>query len=117
MTAPGSGYMSHHPYPGGLATHVSSNLHITAGICRTYKDVFGCHVDYDTAMAGQALHDIEKPFVFQWQKDGSSRKEYTLAGQGAHHVLSIAESMYRGIPSEVVVGTGLRPRCAFQPKG
>lgn len=29
MTAPGSGYMSHHPYPGGLATHVSSNLHIT----------------------------------------------------------------------------------------
>ena len=84
MTAPGSGYMSHHPYPGGLATHVSSNLHITAGICRTYKDVFGYHVDYDTAMAGQALHDIEKPFVFQWQKDGSSRKEYTLAGQGAH---------------------------------
>lgn len=74
--------MSHHPYPGGLATHVSSNLHITAGICRTYKDVFGYHVDYDTAMAGQALHDIEKPFVFQWQKDGSSRKEYTLAGQG-----------------------------------
>lgn len=103
LTAPGSGYMSHHPYPGGLCTHVCSNLHITQGICRTYKDVFGYDVDYDTAIAGEALHDIEKPFVFQWQKDGSSLKEYTLAGQGAHHVISIAESMYRGIPAEVVV--------------
>lgn len=108
--------MSHHPYPGGLATHVSSNLHITAGICRTYKNVFGCHVDYDTAMAGQALHDIEKPFVFQWQKDGSSRKEYTLAGQGAHHVLSIAESMYRGIPSEVVVAQACAHGAPSNPK-
>lgn len=116
MTAPGSGYMSHHPYPSGLATHVSSNLHITAGICRTYKDVFGYHVDYDTAMAGQALHDIEKPFVFQWQKDGSSRKEYTLAGQGAHHVLSIAESMYRGIPSEVVVAQACAHGAPSNPK-
>ncbi len=116
MTAPGSGYMSHHPYPGGLATHVCSNLHITAGICRTYKDVFGYDVDYDTAMAGQALHDIEKPYVFQWQKDGSSRKEYTLAGQGAHHVLSIAESMYRGIPSEVVVAQACAHGAPSNPK-
>lgn len=116
MTAPGSGYMSHHPYPGGLATHVCSNLHITAGICRTYKDVFGYDVDYDIAMAGQALHDIEKPFVFQWQKDGSSRKEYTLAGQGAHHVLSIAESMYRGIPAEVVVAQACAHGAPSSPK-
>ena len=35
MTAPGSGYMSHHPYPGGLSTHVCSNLHITQGLCQT----------------------------------------------------------------------------------
>ncbi len=103
MTAPGSGYMSHHSYPGGLSTHVDSNLHITVGLCETYKDVFHYDVDYDIAVAGQALHDIEKPFVFQWQEDGSSRKEYTLAGQGAHHVLSIAESMYRGLPAEEIV--------------
>lgn len=103
MTAPGSGYMSHHSYPGGLSTHVDSNLHITVGICETYKDVFHYDVDYDTAVAAQALHDIEKPFVFQWQEDGSSRKEYTIAGQGAHHVLSIAESIYRGMPAEEIV--------------
>ena len=103
MTAPGSGYMSHHSYPGGLSTHVDSNLHITVGLCETYKNVFHYDVDYDIAVAGQALHDIEKPFVFQWQEDGSSRKEYTLVGQGAHHVLSIAESMYRGLPAEEIV--------------
>ena len=103
FTAPGSGYMSHHPYPGGLATHVSANLHITNYICRTYKEVFLYDVDRDTAIAAQALHDIAKPFVFQWQKDGSSLKEYTIAGQGAHHTISLAEVIYRGFPAEEVV--------------
>lgn len=103
MTAPGSGYMSHHPYPGGLATHVDSNLHITVALCKTYQEVFHYNVNYDIAVAAQALHDIEKPFVFQWQPDGSSRKEYTLTGQGAHHVFSIAESIYRGLPADEIV--------------
>ena len=116
MTAPGSGYMSHHPYPGGLATHVDSNLHITVGLCQTYKDVFHYDVDYDIAVAAQALHDIEKPFVFQWQKDGSSRKEYTIGGQGAHHVLSIAESMYRGLPAAEVVAQACAHAAPTGPK-
>lgn len=103
MTAPGSGYGSHHPYPGGLSTHVASNLHITAAICKTYEDVFLYDVHRDIAIAGQALHDIAKPFVFQWQADGTSLKEYTIAGQGAHHVLSLAEVIYRGFPAAEVV--------------
>ena len=103
MTAPGSGYGSHHPYPGGLATHVSANVHITQGLIHTYENVFCYDVDTDIALAGELLHDNMKPFVFQWQKDGSSLKEYTIAGQGAHHVLSIAESMYRGLPPQEVV--------------
>ncbi len=102
-TAPGSGYGSHHPYPGGLATHVNANLHITDYICRTYQEVFLYDVNRDIAIAAQALHDIAKPFVFQWQKDGSSLKEYTIAGQGAHHVISLAEVIYRGFPAEEVV--------------
>ncbi len=116
MTAPGSGYMSHHPYPGGLATHVDSNLHITVGLCQTYKDVFHYDVDYDIAVAAQALHDIEKPFVFQWQADGSSRKEYTIGGQGAHHVLSIAESIYRGLPAAEVVAQACAHAAPTGPK-
>lgn len=102
-TAPGSGYGSHHPYPGGLASHVSTNMHITNYICQTYTEVFLYHVNRDIAMAGQALHDIAKPFVFQWQKDGSSLKEYTIAGQGAHHTISLAEVIYRDFPPEEVI--------------
>jgi len=48
-TAPGSGYGSHHPYPGGLVTHVNANLHITKFICETYSEVFGYDVDNDIA--------------------------------------------------------------------
>lgn len=103
MTAPGSGYGSHHAYPGGLATHVGVNLHITQYICKTYEEVFFYKVHRDIAVAGQALHDIEKPFVFQWQEDGTSLPEYTIAGQGAHHVISLAEVIYRGFPPEEVV--------------
>ncbi|WP_337517955.1 hypothetical protein [Megasphaera sp.] len=55
------------------------------------------------ALAGQLLHDIMKTFVFQWQPRGASLNEYTSAGQGAHQVLSIAESMYRSLPAEEVV--------------
>lgn len=102
-TAPGSGYGSHHPYPGGLATHVNSNMHITKYICQTYEEVFFYSVHRDIAIAGQALHDISKPFVFQWQEDGSSLKEYTIAGQGAHHVIALAEVIYRGFPPDEVV--------------
>lgn len=103
LTAPGSGYMSHHPYPGGLCTHVASNLHITRYICQTYEEIFGYSVHKDIAIAAQALHDIEKPFVFQWQEDGASLKEYPIAGQGGHHVISLAESIYRHVPADVVV--------------
>lgn len=116
MTAPGSGYMSHHPYPGGLVTHVDSNLHITVGICQTYKDVFHYDVDYDTAVAAQALHDIEKPFVFQWQENGASLKEYNIAGQGGHHVLSIAESIYRGMPANEIVAQACAHGAPTGPK-
>lgn len=116
MTAPGSGYMSHHPYPGGLSTHVCSNMHITLGLCDTYHNVFGYDVDYDIALAGQALHDNQKPYVFQWQANGASLKEYTLAGQGAHHVFSIAESMTRGLPAAEVVAQACAHGAPSNPK-
>ena len=103
LTAPGSGYASHHPYPGGLVTHTTANVEILLGIYHAYESVFGYDCDYDVAVAGEILHDLAKPYVFQWTEDGSSLKEYTIAGTGAHHIFSIAESMYRGMPKEVVV--------------
>ena len=117
MTAPGSGYGSHHPYPGGLATHVSANVHITESIVNTYEEVFCYSVNSDIALAGQLLHDIMKPFVFQWQPDGSSLKEYTIAGPGAHHVLSIAESMYRSLPAEEIVAQACAHGAPSDAKG
>ena len=39
LCAPGSGYASHHAYPGGLCTHVACNLSISEGIVNTYKNI------------------------------------------------------------------------------
>lgn len=111
FSAPGSGYQSHHAYPGGLATHVAANVAITNGIIATYTDVYGYQVERDIALAAQLLHDLHKPYVFQWQADHASRQEQTLAGTGEHHILSLAELIYRKLPPELVVATA----CAHQP--
>lgn len=102
-SAPGSGYASHHAYPGGLATHTAANLCISEGIYNTYKDIFNSDINRDIIISAQALHDLAKPLVFQWQKDQASLPEYTIAATGAHHILSIAEVIYRGFPVEEVV--------------
>jgi hypothetical protein len=102
-SAPGSGYQSHHAYPGGLPVHVAANMRITLAIFDTYKDIYGFALDRDTVVVSQMLHDLHKPWVFAWSESGASRPEQTLAGTGEHHVLSLAESLARGIPSGVVV--------------
>lgn len=102
-SAPGSGYASHHAYPGGLATHTAANLCISEGIYNTYKDIFNSDISRDIIISAQVLHDLAKPLVFQWQKDQASLPEYTIAATGAHHILSIAEVIYRGFPVEEIV--------------
>lgn len=102
-SAPGSGYASHHAYPGGLATHTAANLQISEGIYNTYTCLFNSDISHDIVIAAQALHDLAKPLVFQWNKDQSSLTEYQIAGTGAHHIFSIAEVIYRGFPVEEIV--------------
>ncbi|SMC74850.1 twin-arginine translocation signal domain-containing protein [Sporomusa malonica] len=101
--APGSGYGSHHSYPGGLATHVAVNVKAALGFFNAYKDIYGFPMSRDVVIAAQSLHDLHKPWVFQWQKNGASRTEFPIAGQGAHHVLSLAELIHRRFPAEVIV--------------
>ena len=60
-------------------------------------------LDRDVVLASQLLHDLHKPWVFQWQADGTCRKEEPLAATGEHHVLSIAESLRRGLSPELCV--------------
>lgn len=103
FSAPGSGYASHHSYPGGLVTHTAVNVEITKAVLGAYKNVMDYEYGYDITVAAQLLHDLAKPWVFQWQKDGSCLKEYTVAGTGAHHIFSVAESIYRGMPADEVV--------------
>ncbi len=103
FSAPGSGYGSHHAYPGGLVTHTAVNVEITKQILKTYANIMDYEYGYDITVAGQLLHDLAKPWVFQWQQDGSCLPEYTIAGTGAHHIFSVAESIYRGMPKDEIV--------------
>lgn len=103
ISAPGSGYASHHAYPGGLSTHVAANISISEGIVNTYKLIFGYTVNNDIVLSAQALHDLAKPWVFQWNNDGTCLKEYTIAGTGAHHILGLVEAIYRNMPAEEII--------------
>lgn len=101
--APGSGYQSHHAYPGGLATHTDLNVRVSKALADGYLDVYGYGLDRDVVIASQLLHDLHKPWVFQWQANGESRTEMKLAGTGEHHPLGVAESIARGLPADVIV--------------
>lgn len=116
-SAPGSGYASHHAYPGGLATHTALNVVSTLSLVKNYRDVNGLKLDYDAAIGGEILHDLHKPWVFAWQDDHTCRKEQRLAGTGEHHVLSIAESIARKLPSEVIVAQACAHEHPATPAG
>ena len=116
FSAPGSGYASHHSYPGGLVTHTAVNVEITKAIVETYSDIMEYDANYDISVAGQLLHDLAKPWVFQWQQDGSSLPEYTIAGTGAHHVFSIAEVIFRGLPKDEIIAQACAHNHPGSPK-
>lgn len=116
FSAPGSGYGSHHSYPGGLVTHTAVNVQITKAILLSYADIMDYEYAYDIAMAGQLLHDLAKPWVFQWNQDGSCLKEYTIAGTGAHHIFSVAEAIFRGLPADEVVAQACAHNHPGSPK-
>lgn len=102
-SAPGSGYGSHHAYPGGLATHTALNVVSAQALYENYRHINNLDLDWDDAVGGEILHDLHKPWVFQWEKNHACRVEQTLAGTGEHHVLSVAESIKRGIKPSLVV--------------
>lgn len=103
LSAPGSGYDSHHAYPGGNVAHTAVNLMASLSLYDHYRNVYGFSLDRDVVIASQALHDLHKAWVFQWGEDGESRTEMKLGGTGEHHPYSIAESLLRGLPPEAVV--------------
>ncbi|WP_027183157.1 hypothetical protein [Desulfovibrio inopinatus] len=103
LSAPGSGYTSHHAYPGGVVTHTAANVMLSQALYDAYKKTYGFDMDRDVIIASQVLHDLHKPWVFQWGDNAESRTEHPLAGTGQHHPLGVAESIHRGLPASVCV--------------
>jgi hypothetical protein len=98
-SAPGSSDGSHHAYPGGLATHEYFNASMAQAFASTYDAHYFADqktVDRDTVIGAALYHDIMKTVVFQWREDGSIFDELTIAGTGAHHILSGAEAIVHG---------------------
>ena len=102
-TTPGSGWDSHHAYPGGLAVHVALNIDTSLFYCDMYQRYFGCCLDRDAIITAQIAHDIAKCQIHSWNSDGTFRTDYPVAGKGGHLVMSLAESIERGLPASVIL--------------
>ena len=50
-TAPGSGWNSHHIYPGGLVTHTALNVASCKALYDNYADMFGLKLDRDVVLS------------------------------------------------------------------
>lgn len=107
-SAPGSTYAGHHAFPGGLATHSWVNATVAGQFVDTYDRAYGLvsesnALDRSIAFAAPLWHDINKVTVFQWNDDGSELVEQAIADTGAHHPLSGAEAIVRGMSPDFVV--------------
>jgi hypothetical protein len=107
-SAPGSGFGAHHAYPGGLAVHETVFARVATSMRDTYDDLYHLSTQPgaldQTRLTGVSLwHDIHKVTVFQWRPDGSELVEQTIADTGAHHPLSGAEAIVRGMSPAWVI--------------
>jgi hypothetical protein len=60
LASPGSGWKSHHAYPGGLAVHTMEWVEVANGWVDAYDRVYGVKLDRDLVVAGLILHDWGK---------------------------------------------------------
>ncbi len=105
-STPGSAEGSHHAYPGGLAVHEYFNASMSQQFAATYDAHYFANrktVDRDTVVGSALYHDIMKTVIFQWREDGSITDELTIAGTGAHHILSGAEAIVHGHTPRFVI--------------
>ena len=101
-------------YRGTYGSDGGHNLPIVKG---EGEDKHSNFIDQDLILAAPMWHDWAKTMVFQWNADGSEFTELNFGGTGTndawgtpgdsrtggHHMLSIAESMKRGMPPELVI--------------
>lgn len=102
-SAPGSDYDRHHSHPGGLALHTALNVKLSLAAVDAYQQNYGYALNRDLLISAQILHDCMKPWVLQWQEDGSIPPQLRTEGSGCHHIFGLAESIYRGLPPVVII--------------
>jgi len=112
LASPGSGWKSHHAYPGGLSIHNLEWVEVASAWVDTYEKVYGVKLDRDLVIAGLILHDWGKLwFLFD---DGSGKIQepewYPKAWgtkakwkwMGGHGTVLYAELIHRGAPKELL---------------
>jgi hypothetical protein len=100
-------------YRGSYGSNGPHGLPVNKG----EKKQSNIEINQDVILAAPMWHDWAKTMVFQWNADGSEFTELNFGGAGTkdawgtpgdsrtggHHMLSIAESMKRGMSPELVI--------------
>jgi hypothetical protein len=110
--SPGSGWKSHHAYPGGLSVHNLEWVEVALGWSDTWEKVYGVKLDRDLIVAGLILHDWGKVWFLFDDVSGKIREPdwYPKAWgtkanwkwMGGHGAVLYAEMIARGIPTELL---------------
>jgi hypothetical protein len=112
LASPGSGWKSHHAYPGGLSVHNFEWVEVALGWSDTWEKVYGVKLDRDLVVAGLILHDWGKVWFLFDDSSGKIREPdwYPKAWgtkanwkwMGGHGAVLYAELIARGIPTELL---------------
>jgi hypothetical protein len=110
--SPGSGWKSHHAYPGGLSVHNLEWVEVALGWSDTWEKVYGVKLDRDLIVAGLILHDWGKVWFLFDDVSGKIREPdwYPKAWgnkanwkwMGGHGAVLYAELIARGIPTQLL---------------
>lgn len=102
--APGSITRGHHDNPGGLAEHTAFNLQAALDLEKNYRGRYGiASLDRDALIASPIFHDAMKPWILQWNLDGSLFSQPVVAKTSSHHSIGVAEAIHRGLSADLVV--------------
>jgi hypothetical protein len=117
LTSPGSGWKSHHSYPGGLSVHTLEWIEAALGWADTYEKVYRVKLDRDVLIAGLTLHDWGKVWFLFDDASGKTREPdwYPKAWgtkanwkwMGGHGAILYAELIHRGLPKELLFATAV----------
>ena len=103
-------------YRGEYGVVGRQGLPIATGIIRDRDDA-DVNINQDVVLAAPIWHDWAKMMVFQWNADGTEFTELNFGGTGTndnfgaagdsrtggHHIISIAETMARGLSPLLVI--------------